>query len=97
MHKLRAPQNVRDFARLTTGDLPYISNATDGSVYMRDRNRYKHLYGNIKRIAQIQDPNLGLTENQKKRLPEDKSFLCNSKGKLTTKFKPKALPRAENP
>ena len=61
---------------------------------MQDRNRYKYLYANTKRIAQISDPDKSLTENQKKRLPEDKSFMCNSKGKLTTKFKPK---EATNP
>ena len=45
----------------------------------------------MKRISQVMDPNKGLTERQKKELPEDKSFMAHLKNSMPRTIRPKAL------
>ena len=68
------------------------------SVYTADKNRIQNLYTNMQRIAQVLDPNKRLNNQEKKRLPEDKSFLAHINNSLPNTIKPKAIRRElDNP
>ena len=52
----------------------------------------------MQRIAQVMDPQKGLTERQKQSLPEDKSFKAHLINSMPRTLKPKAYGRVlDNP
>ena len=91
--------NLKDTNRTETNHaLPKIiqQGSYRNSIYTSDRT--KNLYTNMKRIAQVVDPNKGLTDRQKQDLPEDKSFKAHLNNSMPRTLKPRALGmRLDNP